>query len=162
MNREAPLISFDTITMSNEITPGMVKVAKQVRPDRKLTEVRQKAATNSTPTALRYEAIKAIADRFALDKTEVKQLFGISESTQFRYEKQNPVLKPAVADRIERFMRIYQQALELFEDENETQRWLSTPKAALGGETPLRALATDAGAKKVEEILYRAEYGMFG
>lgn len=83
----------------------MVKVAKQGRPDRKLSEVRQKAITNSTPTALRYEAIKTIADRFALDETEVKQLFGISESTQFRYLKQNPVLKPAVADRIERFIK---------------------------------------------------------
>jgi len=51
--------------------------------------------------------------------------------------------------------------LELFEDEAETQRWLSTP-VTLGGQTPLSALSTDAGAKKVEEILYQAEYGMFG
>lgn len=92
----------------------------------------------------------------------MKQLFGISESTQFRYEKQNPILKDAVADRLQRFNRIVQQALELFEDEVETKRWLSTPKAALSGETPLQALATDAGAKKVEAMLYRAEYRMFG
>ncbi len=104
--------------MSNEIKPGMVKVAKQVRPDRKLAQVRQKAARNSNPTALRSKTLKAIADHFALDKTEVKQLFGISESTQFPYDKQNLILKPAVADRLERFNRIYQQALELFENEN--------------------------------------------
>ncbi|PIG93268.1 toxin-antitoxin system, antitoxin component [Gloeocapsopsis sp. IPPAS B-1203] len=111
---------------------------------------------------MRYEAIKNIANRFSLDKNDVKQLFGISESTQFRYEKQNSVLKPAIADRLERFSRIYNQALELFEDEKETQRWLSTPKAALEGNSPLKALATDAGAKLVEQILYRAEYGIFG
>ncbi len=110
----------------------------------------------------KYESIKEIAKRFDLDKTEVKQLFGISQSTQFRYEKQNPVLKIAVADRLERFNRIIKLALELFEDEDETKRWLSTPKAALSRETPLQALTTDAGAKKVEEMLYRAEYGMFG
>lgn len=109
-----------------------------------------------------YQSIKQVVKRFDLDKTQVKQLFGISESTQFRYEKQNPILKDAVADRLERFNRIVQQALELFEDEAETKRWLSTPKTALSGETPLMALATDAGAKKVEAMLYRAEYGMFG
>jgi len=110
----------------------------------------------------KYESIKEVVKRFDLDKTDVKQLFGISESTQFRYEKQNPILKDAVADRLQRFNRIANLALELFEDEAETKRWLSTPKTALSGETPLVALATDAGAKKVEAMLYRAEYGMFG
>gem|GEM_PF-5574232 len=62
----------------------------------------------------------------------------------------------------EPFQPIINQALELFEDKEETERWLSTPKVALGGETPLEALKTDAGAKKVEELLYRAEYGIFG
>ena len=65
-------------------------------------------------------------------------------------------------DQDERFQRIINLALELFEDKEEIQRWLSTPKATLGGETPYYALATDAGAKKVEELLYRAEYGIFG
>ncbi len=110
----------------------------------------------------KYELIKEIANRFDLDKTEVKQLFGISESTQFRYEKQNSVLKSAIADRLDRFNRIAKLALELFKDETETKRWLSTAKTALSGETPLQALATDAGAKKVEAMLYRAEYGIFG
>ena len=63
---------------------------------------------------------------------------------------------------MERFQRITQQALELFEDETETQRWLSSPKEGLNGQTPLEAFATDVGSKQVEELLYRAEYGMFG
>lgn len=136
----------------------MINAAKQVFPDRQPVQQTAQEASSS----LRYEVIKDISQRFSLSKADVKQLFGISESTQFRYEKQNPVLKSAIADRLERFNRIYQQARELFEDETETQRWLSTPKVGLGGETPLKALATDAKAKKVEEILYRAEYGMFG
>ncbi len=147
--------------MSNEITSDMVKAAKQVHSNHNPTQV-ELDATSNTSNTLKYESIKDLQNRFSLDKAEVKELFGISESTQFRYEKHNPVLKPAIADRLERFNRICQQARELFEDENETQRWLTTPKSALGGETPLKAIATDAGAKKVEEILYRAEYGMFG
>ncbi len=137
----------------------MVKATAQVDLFRALSVDREQEADASDK---KYDSIKKIAKYFDLNKTEIKQLFGISQSTQFRYEKQNPVLKIAVVDRLERFNRIIKLALELFEDEDETKRWLSTPKIALLGETPLQALATDAGAKKVEEILYRAEYGMFG
>jgi putative toxin-antitoxin system antitoxin component (TIGR02293 family) len=114
------------------------------------------------PTGLTYKAAKASLQRFSLDKAQIRNLLGISESTQFRYERQNPVLKTAIADRMERLNRICAQALELFEDKDETHRWLLTPKVVLDGKKPLDALTTDSGAKKVEEILYRAEYGIFG
>ncbi|WP_009631549.1 type II RES/Xre toxin-antitoxin system antitoxin [Synechocystis sp. PCC 7509] len=137
----------------------MVKATTQVDSFRAVAVGKQQNASTSDK---KYHSIKEIAKRFDLNKTDIRYLFGIPESTQFRYEKQNLVLKIAVVDRIERFNRIVKQALELFEDEGETKRWLSTPKTALSGETPLQALATDAGAKTVEEMLYRAEYGMFG
>ena len=137
----------------------MIKTTTQVDSFNAIAISKQNDAATSNK---KYDSIKEIVKRFDLDKTEVKQLFGISQSTQFRYEKQNPVLKIAVIDRLERFSRIIKQALELFEDEAETKRWLSIPKTALSGQTPLQALATDAGAKTVEEMLYRAEYGMFG
>ena len=111
---------------------------------------------------LQYETVKNISRRFQVRKDTMREILGISESTQARYERKNAVLKPAIADRLERFQRITQQALELFEDETETQRWLSSAKDGLNGQTPLEALATDAGSKQVEELLYRAEYGMFG
>ena len=57
---------------------------------------------------------------------------------------------------------IFKQAVELFEDKDEATHWLSTPKSSLGGETPLNVLVTDEGKKKVKQMLYRAEYGMFG
>lgn len=112
--------------------------------------------------SLKYDSVREVAARFGLGRVEIKRIFGIPERTQFRYEKENPVLKPAVVDRLERFKRIFKQAVDLFEDEEEAWRWLNTPKSALENQTPLSVLATDAGAKQVEEILYRAEYGMFG
>jgi putative toxin-antitoxin system antitoxin component (TIGR02293 family) len=74
----------------------------------------------------------------------------------------NFITKILSAEHLAWFNRISQQADDLFEDEAEATHWLNTPKSALDGETPLSALATDAGAKKVEQMLYRAEYGMFG
>ncbi len=112
--------------------------------------------------SIKYDTVRNMAVRFGLSRTEVKNIFGIAERTQFRYEKENPVLKPAVVDRLGRFNRIFKQAVDLFEDEAEAWRWLSTPKSALDNQTPLSGMSTDAGAKQVEQILYRAEYGMFG
>jgi len=109
-----------------------------------------------------YQTAKHLAQQFQVRKGTMRQILGISESTQARYERKNAELKPAIADRLARFQRITQQALALFEDETETQRWLSSPKGALAGKTPLEALTTDSGSQQVEELLYRAEYGIFG
>jgi len=108
-----------------------------------------------------YERVQQTSDSYHLDRASVREILGISESTQFRYEKKNPLLKPNLADRWARFERVLRQAEELFENQNETQRWLSTPKTALSDQTPLEALATDAGSRQVEQILTRAEYGIF-
>ena len=115
----------------------------------------------SKPHQPSYETVKRTSDSYQLERASVRQILGISESTQFRYEKKNPVLKPNLADRWSRFERILHQAEELFEDKSETQRWLSTPKTALSGKTPVEALATDAGSRQVEQMLLRAEYGIF-
>jgi hypothetical protein len=56
--------------------------------------------------------------------------------------------------------KIYRQALELFENEEQTQQWLSTPKTRLKGKTPLEVIKNSAGVLKIEEILYQAEFGM--
>ncbi len=110
---------------------------------------------------LQYQTVKEAASRYGLNRHSIRDILGISESTQFRYEKNNPVLKPHQCDRWARFTRIVEQAFDLFEDETETKRWLSTPKNDLEGCTPIEALATDAGSLQVEQMLYRAAYGIF-
>lgn len=115
----------------------------------------------SKSSQLSYAMVKQLSDLYQIDRAVVRQILGISESTQFRYEKKNPVLKPNLADRWSRFERILQQAEQLFEDQNETQKWLSTPKVDLKVKPPVEALATDAGAKQVEQMLARAAYGIF-
>ncbi len=108
-----------------------------------------------------YQRVKNVLESYQIDRASVRQILGISESTQFRYERKNPILKPNLADRWTRFERVLQQAEELFEDKSETQRWLSTPKKALEDKTPLEVLGTDAGCRRVEQILMQAAYGVF-
>jgi putative toxin-antitoxin system antitoxin component (TIGR02293 family) len=115
-----------------------------------------------TPTSLRYNTIEETAERFQLDSNLRQQIFGISPRNQARLRKDNAILNPLVVDRFNRFNRITQQAISLFEDTDKALQWLQTPKNSLSGITPLAALSTDEGAKQVEEILYRTEYGIYG
>lgn len=91
----------------------------------------------------------------------VRAILGISESSQFRYEKNNPVLKPNLCDRWSRLIRTVKLAGDILEDETEVRRWLSTPKSALNDRCPLDLLTTDAGTRQVEQILLQASYGVF-
>ncbi|MEA2872248.1 MAG: hypothetical protein QOH67_2224 [Hyphomicrobiales bacterium] len=64
-------------------------------------------------------------------------------------------------DKALRLARIAVQAERVFGAPEKAHRWLREPKRALQGETPLAYLASEAGARVVEEMLYRIEYGMF-
>jgi putative toxin-antitoxin system antitoxin component (TIGR02293 family) len=52
------------------------------------------------------------------------------------------------------------KALRLGEPEK-AHRWLRKAKRDLKGETPLAYLASEAGARVVEEMLHRIEHGLF-
>jgi putative toxin-antitoxin system antitoxin component (TIGR02293 family) len=115
----------------------------------------------SQTKAIAYASIQQLSSEYQLSRLQIRHILGISESTQFRYEKRNPLLKFNLVDRWLRFEKIVQQAQELFEDQIETQRWLSTPKVALDNQTPLEILDTDSGCRQVEQILLQAAYGVF-
>jgi putative toxin-antitoxin system antitoxin component (TIGR02293 family) len=64
-------------------------------------------------------------------------------------------------DKALRLERIAEQAERVFGEVEKAQRWLRKPKRELKGETPLAHLASEAGARVVEEMLFRIEHGIF-
>lgn len=62
------------------------------------------------------------------------------------------------ADRVYRFARIVAIAEDMFEDKKEALKWLNNPQHGLGGRVPFDMLQTDAGAREVEELLFRIDY----
>ena len=51
-------------------------------------------------------------------------------------------------------------AKQLLGSEEEAVQWLSSPVLALGGQTPLSFLGSDAGSKIVEDTLFRSMAGI--
>lgn len=64
------------------------------------------------------------------------------------------------SDRAVRLARIAALAEQVFGDAERGWRWLRASKRQFHGRSPLQLTATEAGARLVEELLYRIDEGM--
>ena len=129
-----------------------------------------------------WGVITYIKTTFNLSDEIIAQIIGISHRTIARRRKSLKVstqrtasrkhrkrestldtskrLSPVESDRIYRFARIIALAENVFEDRDEALEWLKSPQYGLGGRLPFDMLQTDAGAREVEELLIRIDYGV--
>ena len=70
-------------------------------------------------------------------------------------------LSPLESDRLVRVSRVLQRAKLVFDNERDAVAWFSMPNQALGGETPLSWLDTDARVHQVDDVLKRLEFGVY-
>jgi putative toxin-antitoxin system antitoxin component (TIGR02293 family) len=70
-------------------------------------------------------------------------------------------LEPLESDRLVRFARLMGKATEVLETKENARRWLGSPQIGLGGAVPLDYAETEVGAREVEDLLGRIEYGVY-
>ena len=85
---------------------------------------------------------------------------GISKATLHR-RKATGRLDPAESDRVVRFARLMGKAVEVLESDDNARQWLTSPQFGLGGAVPLDYADTEVGAREVEDLLGRIEYGVY-
>lgn len=85
---------------------------------------------------------------------------GISKATLHR-RKAEGRLDAAESDRVVRYARLMGRAVKVFGAETAARAWLNTPQFGLGGEVPLDFAETEIGAREVENLLGRIEYGVY-
>lgn len=107
-------------------------------------------------------ALERLGKLLALESSnEIASLLLIPPRT-FYYRKKAKRLTPGESDRLLRTARIFGLAVDLFDgDRDAARQWLQTPKRALGDATPLGYAATEVGAREVEDLIGRAEHGVF-
>jgi len=93
---------------------------------------------------------------------ELLEIISLSSATLTRRRNdKSKRLNSKESDQIYRIARVYRNALQLFEGKKDaTRSWLNEPAKALGGETPLHHLYTEAGANEVQDLIGRLEYGV--
>ena len=87
-------------------------------------------------------------------------MLGISKAT-FHRRKLAGRLNQAESDRVLRYARLMGRALEVMETQETARQWLTSPQFGLGGAIPLEYAETEVGAREVEDLLGRIEYGVY-
>jgi putative toxin-antitoxin system antitoxin component (TIGR02293 family) len=75
--------------------------------------------------------------------------------------KQQGRLNSTESERLLRIARLYDKALDVFEDEDAAENWFKKPARGLAGASPLKYADTELGAQEVEKLLIRIEHGVF-
>jgi len=87
-------------------------------------------------------------------------MLGISKATLHRRKAQGR-LDPAESDRVVRFARLMGLAVDVMESVRNARLWLSSAQVGLGGAIPLEYAETEVGAREVEDLLGRIEFGVY-
>ena len=111
-------------------------------------------------SGLPFSAFVALTKQLELSPQHFTAVFGIPPRTIAR-RKEARHLNPQESDRLYRVARVVSQAVEVLGSIDKARVWLKTPNRALGCEMPLDLLDTEIGARQVEEVLLRLNYGIF-
>lgn len=119
----------------------------------------QDRATELVERGLPWTEAEFLAGELGVTLAEFAGYVGISEPTFFRRRRQKR-FPLAESDHIMRFARLWSQAIDVFENETGAREWLKAPAFGLGGKIPLEVAKSEAGARVVETLLQRIDYGV--
>ncbi len=108
-----------------------------------------------------YAAFEAVLGALQLDTPTLVWLVGASPRTMAR-RKIKRVLSPTESDRLYRVARVTLQATDTLGSLEKARLWLHRPNQALGGDTPIGQLDTEIGERRIEHVLERIDYGIYG
>lgn len=107
-----------------------------------------------------YRRLARFQKATSLPWERVAHFVAIPQRTLTRRQNEGK-LQPDESDRLWRASAIFDMAVDLFEgDAAAARQWLAAPQAGLGGHIPLELASTDVGAREVENLIGRLEYGV--
>jgi putative toxin-antitoxin system antitoxin component (TIGR02293 family) len=149
---------FDAVTGLSTVT------------DAPLLGLGRNASDESRPSAELFNVVIDANSLFRIEPAALKclanytddeiHMFVVPKRTLARRLSDGEPLTIEETDKAVRLARVDRLGANVFGDAAKAHRWLRKPKKALGGETPLAYLATEAGARVVEEMLYRIDHGI--
>ncbi len=108
-----------------------------------------------------YKTLHTFESKIGIPSLALAGMAGIPERTLAR-RKAKGKFTPEESERLLRLSTVFELALELCEGDNAAAlRWLTAPRKALGGNTPLAYARTEVGAREVENLIGRLEEGVF-
>lgn len=110
---------------------------------------------------LPFQELQDLQTSLAVPVEKLAPMLGISKATFHRRKGDDSKLPPAVSDRVVRYARLLGFAVKVFGNLEDAKQWLSSPQFGLGGAVPLEYAKTEIGAREVENLLGRIQYGVY-
>lgn len=105
------------------------------------------------------EVIQALV-RGGLSDAEVYQLIVPRRTLAHRVSRQQPLSREE-SDKAVRVARVAALAEQVFGEPARAWDWLRKPKTRFASRAPMEMLATEAGARLVEEMIVQLDHGIF-
>ena len=109
---------------------------------------------------LRFSELETLQTSIGMPFEQLAAKLAISRSTLQR-RKAAGRLSPDESDKVLRFARLLEHATDVFGDVDKARAWLKHPQYGLGGAVPLDYAETEIGAREVDNLLGRIDYGVY-
>ena len=109
---------------------------------------------------LRFSELETLQNSLEMPFEQLAAKLSISRSTLQR-RKAAGRLSPDESDKVMRFSRLLEHATKVFGHIDKARAWLKHPQYGLGGAVPLDYAETEIGAREVDNLLGRIDYGVY-
>jgi putative toxin-antitoxin system antitoxin component (TIGR02293 family) len=109
---------------------------------------------------LSFRAVHNLQKALGLPMDQLASVLGMSRATLHRRKIQGRIDK-GESEKLVRYQRLLVKAESVFGDTKAARQWLTNKQAGLGNAVPLEFAKTEIGAREVENLLGRIEYGVY-
>ena len=109
---------------------------------------------------LSFRAVQNLQKALDVPMDKLASVLGMSRATLHRRKIQGKIDKDE-SEKLVRYQRLLKKAEDVFSGGDSAREWLTNPQAGLGNAVPLDFAKTEIGAREVENLLGRIEYGVY-
>src|SRR5262249_10778827 len=109
---------------------------------------------------LSFRAVRKLQKALDVPLEKIAGVLGMSRATLHRRKVQGKIDKEE-SEKLVRYERLLKKAEEVFGDNARARAWLTQKQSGLGNSVPLDFAKTEIGAREVENLLGRIEYGVY-
>jgi putative toxin-antitoxin system antitoxin component (TIGR02293 family) len=111
-------------------------------------------------SGLSFRAVQNLQKALDVPMEKLASVLGMSRATLHRRKIQGKIDKEE-SEKLVRYQRLLRKAEDVFGDVAGAREWLTHKQSGLGGAVPIEFAKTEIGAREVENLLGRIEYGVY-